>query len=294
MASTTSGAGGAGAGADAPPHAAAVVGFVGVGTMSSAIVRGLCTAPADAPKSIVLSPRGKANATALASEFPSVCTIAESNQAVVDAADWVFLGVLPSMAEEVFAPLTFREGQIIINLLATSDNKHIAGLVAPATTIVRAVPLPPVALHACATLMCPPHAGVEALFKQLGGAVAVESDSQRELMQGVNCMMGPFYQFLVTITEWLGARGVPLSASGPYVSQLMQAIGRDAVEAGPKGFQHLVDEQTPGGLNEGAIRQLGEAGVWPAYKSALDTIYSRATGKDPAAAVVDKGASPDA
>ena len=158
-----------------------------------------------------------------------------------------------------------------------------AGRAAPGP-VVRAVPLPPVAVHACPTLLCPRNDAVEAMFNQLGSAIAVSDNSQRELLQGVPCMMGPFYRMLVSITSWLGERGVPLEASGPYVSQLFAAIVRDAVHAGPAGFEGLVAEQTPGGLNEGAIRQLDEAGVWTAYGEALNTIYSRSTGKDPEAA----------
>ena len=73
-------------------------GFVGVGTMSSAIVRGMCTLPGD-PACIVLSPRGAVKAAALAAEFPDKVTIASGNQEVVDKSDVVFIGVLPKQTE---------------------------------------------------------------------------------------------------------------------------------------------------------------------------------------------------
>jgi len=291
---SASGAGGAGAGGDGTatasvdgvvPHASVVLGFVGVGTMASAMVEGLCTAPATPPKSIVLSPRGKARSAALAAKYPSIVRVAASNAEVVDSSDWVVLAVLPKHAEEVFGPLSFRSDQVIINLLASSKNEHIASLVAPATTVIRSVPLPPVAVHACPTLCTPHHDGVAAMFNQLGSAVVLDHDWQRELMQGVCCMMGPYYKMLVTITTWLKRRGVPLEKSGPFVAQLFQAITLDAVHCGPKGFQSLVDEQTPGGLNEGAIRQLEEAGVWDAFNAALDNIYKRSTGRESSSAI---------
>ena len=68
-----------------PMPAPARYGFVGVGTMSSAIVRGLCTLPFP-PPSIVLSPRGAEKAAALAAEFgPQMVRVASSNQEVVDS-----------------------------------------------------------------------------------------------------------------------------------------------------------------------------------------------------------------
>ena len=76
------------------------VGFVGVGTMNSAIVRGLCTLETP-PNAIVLSPRNAEKAAALQAEFPGLVTIAADNQAVADASDVIFIGVLPKLCEEV-------------------------------------------------------------------------------------------------------------------------------------------------------------------------------------------------
>ena len=90
------------------------VGVVGVGTISSAAVRGLSrpSQDMDAPE-IMLSPRNAAKAKALADEFEYV-SIAPNNQAVVDACDCVLLAVLPGQAQNVCEPLTFREGQLVI------------------------------------------------------------------------------------------------------------------------------------------------------------------------------------
>jgi pyrroline-5-carboxylate reductase len=70
-------------------------GFVGVGTMSSAIVRGMCTLSTLPMTSIVLSPRGADKVATLKALFPDMVTIAADNQAVLDACDIVFVGVLP-------------------------------------------------------------------------------------------------------------------------------------------------------------------------------------------------------
>ena len=73
------------------------IGVVGVGTISSAAVRGLCRS---SNAQFVLSPRNAAKAQALEQEFESV-RIATDNQAVVDACDagWAKIkasGVCPS------------------------------------------------------------------------------------------------------------------------------------------------------------------------------------------------------
>ena len=95
------------------PTFPACIGFIGVGTMNSAIVRGLCTLPAP-PERLVLSPRNAEKAAALAAEFPSLVSVAATNQAVVDAADVVFVGTLPAATEEVLRALKFRASQTVV------------------------------------------------------------------------------------------------------------------------------------------------------------------------------------
>ena len=81
------------------------IGVVGVGTISSAAVRGLCRS---SNAQFVLSPRNAAKAQALEQDFETV-RIATNNQAVVDACDCVLLAVLPGQAQQVCEPLQFRD-----------------------------------------------------------------------------------------------------------------------------------------------------------------------------------------
>ena len=114
------------------------IGVVGVGTISSAAVRGLCRS--DASPDITLSPRNAAKAKALEQEFETV-RIATNNQAVVDACDCVLLAVLPGQAEQVCEPLNFREGQLVISLIAGVPLSDIQKWCGPAECAL-ACPLP--------------------------------------------------------------------------------------------------------------------------------------------------------
>ena len=149
-------------------------GFVGVGVMSSAIIRGTCTLPDVPASSIVLSPRGAARSAELASEFPDLVTVATSNQDVVDSCDIVFIGVLPKQAEEVLRGLRFDARHTVVSLVSTCAMPLLQEACAPATQIVRAIPLPSVAGHNGVCIMTPPHPDVTALFDRLGTCVAVE------------------------------------------------------------------------------------------------------------------------
>ena len=161
------------------------VGVVGVGTISSAAVRGLCrpdTYAMDAPE-IMLSPRNAAKAKALADEFEYV-SIAANNQAVVDACDCVLLAVLPGQAEQVCEPLNFREGQLVISLMAGVPLSDIQKWCGPAVCSL-ACPLPAIAENAGTTIVTPPEPRTVAVFEKLGTAVPVATEDQFKRLQAL-------------------------------------------------------------------------------------------------------------
>ena len=148
------------------------VGFVGCGTMSSAIVHGLCTLDAP-PRSVVVSPRNAEKAAELYEAFPSLVRVAASNQEVLDSSDTVFIGVLPKLAEAVIRDLRFEKRHTVVSLVSTAPLDSLREWLSPvpAASVVRAIPLPPVAKHMGTTLVTPPHDTIVTLFDALGTAV---------------------------------------------------------------------------------------------------------------------------
>ena len=76
-------------------------GVLGVGSIATAIVTGLCDGVVEPPE-ILLSPRNAERAAELAARFPSV-RVAMDNQQVVDDSDVVVVCLLPTHAAEVLA-----------------------------------------------------------------------------------------------------------------------------------------------------------------------------------------------
>ena len=99
------------------------LGCVGVGTINSALVRGLCTSNGR-PLQFLVGPRNAAKAAALAAEFPALVRQAECNQAVLDGSDVVLLAT-PGGADslrEVCAELRFRSDHRVISLVAGASH----------------------------------------------------------------------------------------------------------------------------------------------------------------------------
>jgi pyrroline-5-carboxylate reductase len=273
----------------APAFAAAAIGFIGTGTISVAMVEGIATC-ATPPKSIIVSPRNAANAAALAAKFPALVTVAADNQGVVDASDWVFLAVRPQVTDAVVAPLRFRKEQTLVTVIASKTNAQLAAASGDqsidAATIVRAVPLPPVATHSGVTAMSPPHADVEAFFNALGRAVAFADEQALTEAMPVACQMGPFFQWMSTVVGWLKVQGVDDAAAAAYTAGTFKSIADEAVAAvgvdgsgGQAAIDALVASQTPGGLNECAIQDLTRDAAFTAVDASLTSTLQRLTGK---------------
>ena len=262
------------------PSSSPRYGFVGVGTMSSAIVRGLCTLPVP-PSSIVLSPRGAEKAAALAAQFPSVVTIAGSNQEVLERSDVVFIGVLPKQAEDVLRALNFEPRHTVVSLISTAPLSLLQEVCAPvpAAEVVRAIPLPPVATQHGACVMTPPHPAITAIFDSLGTVVPVATEEQMKRMMPVTGLMGQFYAQQRATQQWLEANGVEAESAAKWTGAVFHCISYDSADATAHTFEHLVAEQTPGGINEQVVRELTEAGNFAALKDSLDGILARVQGR---------------
>jgi pyrroline-5-carboxylate reductase len=249
------------------------IGVVGVGTISSAAVRGLCRS---SNAQFVLSPRNAAKAQALEQEFDTV-RIATDNQAVVDACDCVLLAVLPGQAEQVCEPLQFREGQLVISLMAGVPLSDIERWCGPAECAL-ACPLPAIAENAGTTIVTPPEPRTVAVFEKLGTAVPVATEDQFKRLQAMTCVMGDLYARQKTAQDWLVANGVDATAASAYVGGVFHTMTHDARNAKPSTLADLVAEQTPGGMNEMVISEQRADGAYASLEHSLDSIYSRLCG----------------
>ena len=286
---------------------AGTVGFLGVGTINSAVCRGLCTlAPELRPSEVLLSPRGAAKAAALAADFPGVCRVCETNQAVVDGSDTLFLAMLPQQADACRALAPARAARH----LAARGHEPLAR-VRPR----RARAADRVARGAAAAREGPPRrdrrtrptrpaAGARArgaIFDRLGTAVPCASEEEMATLQvgarrrarardraralapvaprrvtrtstrarragrspshQVGAAHGQLLRAAAPMTGWMAKRGVA-RRSRRYVGRLMHSVAGDAADAGGAGVGALIAEQTPGGFNEQAIREMTVAGVF--------------------------------
>jgi pyrroline-5-carboxylate reductase len=211
----------ASAGAVAPPssnssqqQAAIRLGCIGVGTINSAVVRGLCTSEEGAPVVVLVGPRNAAKSAALTRQFPAQVRQAQSNQAVLDGCDVLLLATPPGPASlrEVLTGLRLRLDHHVISLVAGVSYELLQELVMAsgglAERVTVALPLPPAEWHRSTTPVFPRgHALTEALMGRLGTVIPLDTSEQLGALC-VGTLMGHFYKTLVTVEQWLVAHGI--------------------------------------------------------------------------------------
>ena len=83
------------------------IGFIGCGTIASAIIKGIATQSNVNIESIAVSKRSKSKSQALKEEFSSLVQVYDANQEILNNADVIFICVLPDQTCEVLSNLNF-------------------------------------------------------------------------------------------------------------------------------------------------------------------------------------------
>lgn len=245
-------------------------GVLGVGSIAEAVVTGLCLD--DAPE-ILLSPRSVATSAALAERHPTV-SVAPDNQAVVDAADLVLVCVLPAQATDVLAPLTFRADQVVVSVIAGVGPAEVGRLVAPASRVACAIPLPSVAVRRGAVPVHPALPEAVALFERLGTVVATDDEAAFDALVVPSATIAAHLDHLATLADWVAERGVPEAEARSYVAALYAGVA-DRLADDPDFGALAAEAATPGGLNELFAGRLRDAGVPGTLRSGLDAVATR-------------------
>ncbi|KQV33550.1 MULTISPECIES: pyrroline-5-carboxylate reductase [unclassified Rhizobium] len=249
-------------------------GFVGTGNITEAIVAGILAGEGQGPD-IVVSPRSAATAARLAALSPKVL-VGEDNQHVVDAADMVFLAIRPDVAEAVVRALRFRPGQRVVSLVATVDHAALRSWIDVPVEVVRAIPLPFVATRSGVTAIFPPDPAVEALFSDLGTAVACETIEEYDLLATASALMGSYFGIMDHAVGWLTARGMPETSARAYLASLFSSLSTVAKRDASRPLEDLRHEySTKGGLNEQIFTQFREGGGLDALTRGLDSVLDR-------------------
>ena len=185
--------------------ASMTLGILGVGYFASYFIAGL--RKGGFKGQILLSPRNAKTASKLAQTHN--CSIAESNQEVIDRSDIVLLSVKPEHLQELLTNLDFKDDQIVISAVAgiSVENHHKAGPLPE--TLIRMIPVCCIEAGEGVVPIYPTHKTVEDLARFTGAPVVFDTEQEFDLSLAASCMNGWLYEFFGSMAQWLENKGLP-------------------------------------------------------------------------------------
>ena len=251
-----------------------ILGFIGTGRISSSVIEGIFKSNLKIKK-IYISPRNRTIANKLNKRFKKI-TISRNNQQLVDKSNWVFLAVTPKIGNKILKKLNFKKNQKIISFISTINLAQLKKMIGKTSKIVRAIPLPPISIRKGPVPICPPDKQVKNFFNKLGTTVEIKNEKLSMNFWVTSGMMAPFYEYLKVLSNWLVRRGIKRKEAQKYITSLFVALSQDSSVNSEKDLKYLVkDSQTPGGLNEQAVKQLRKAGFYKKLEKSLNSIHKR-------------------
>jgi pyrroline-5-carboxylate reductase len=260
-----------------------IVGLIGAGNMSGALVRGWAGAAAG-PDGMVLSDADAERAKLLAEEVGG--RTADSNRALAESVDAIVLamkpGALPPVAEDIRVPVAERHLPVVSILGATSIAalEHVLG---PGTAVLRF--MPNVAAEVRQGTFCyASGTSLDArterdlldLFGLLGELVPVEE----RLMDAATALSGCGPAFMALVVEALTDAGVEHGLTAAQASRLAVSSmgGSAALLAKRRDDAPSVRRQvtSPGGVTAAGLAALERTGVRAAFADAVDAVVVRA------------------
>ena len=249
------------------------LGFIGTGNIVSDVVIGISKSKIRYKK-IIISPRNKKKALYLKKNFKKTI-IAKNNQEVINKSDWVFLGVIPKVGEAILPKLQFRNKQIIVSFLSTTNYSKLKKLIRTKSVIIRAIPMPPIRMGKGPVAIFPPNKKVKSFFDKIGTTIEIRNEKLSKNFWAISGTMASFYELLNILSKWLIRKKTKKLDAQKYVTLLYSALAELALSNSSKPLKNLVDEQTPGGLNWQGVNELRKSGYYRLLEKSLKKIYKR-------------------
>lgn len=248
------------------------IGILGTGTIASAIVTGFCAKKTG--NEFFLSPRNAEKAAALAAKFPTEVKVCDSNQAVLDNADWIFV-TLQKPGFDALNALKFRHDHKVVNMATEMQLPALKAITGETALLAHAVPLPMIVGGHGPLLVYPETPEIGKLFSAISDVLYLQNPAEVRPLQLLTCIMSPYYMLLHEIAKFSDDHGVKHELSVKFLHSLFSALGRRAAESRHCDLVELAHDMTPGGYNEQSMNELAGNGAIAAWRTALDRLLER-------------------
>jgi len=180
---------------------------------------------------------------------------------------------------DLLGELTWREDHVVVSAVAGLPLARLRELVAPASAVARACPMPAVATRSSRTPVHPPLAPVTALFDRLGGTMPIEDGDQFESIFTAMGTVAPFFEYLRILSDFLVGHGLAPADARQIVAATFTGLLDPLTREESPDFAELVREYAPsGGGNEQLTDLMRAAGVFDGMAQAVEEVHRRLSG----------------
>ena len=250
------------------------LGFIGTGEITKAVVKGIINSQINFKK-IYISKRNKNISKNLKKENKKIVVLSD-NQNILDMSNWVFLAVTPNVGLKILKKLKFKKSHTIISFISTIKMKKLKELINVDTKIVRAIPLPPIALGKGPVPIYPKNVKVKNFFNEIGECIEIKNENLSLNFWAISSLMAAYYELLSNASKWLNKKGLEKQLSKRYITSLFNALSAASFSKDIKDLDKLVKQsQTPKGLNEQTLKYLKKSGFYNKFNFSLDKILKK-------------------
>ncbi len=253
---------------------------IGGGKMGEAIVRGLLAAGAVSAGAVTIAEPNVSRRDELAVSYGVTC-VADGRQAL--PADVVLIAVKPQVADEVIGSFAQLVGSaLVVSIVAGFSSARLESLLPEGSAVVRVMPNTPAmvgegmaVVSGGAEASAEQVALVEALFAQIGRAVAVDERHQNAAT-AISGSGPAYFALVVDALARAGVRqGLPRDIAQELAVQTMLGTARMLEETGMHPEVLIDGVSSPGGTTIAAIEALEAGGLRAAFAEAVAANVAR-------------------
>lgn len=252
------------------------LGFLGIGRIATAVIKGLCTSNSQ-DITINISPRNNEKSILLERSFPNVIRM-DSNQAVLDNSEFIFVALPPGISRSILKGLTFSNNHTVISFVPFVEHAELEDAVKPARKTCRAIPLPTVEKHNCPIPVFNSNQPISSILKRIGTPITIENESELHTLWTLTGLIAPFYDLCETLSQWAQAKGIKASVADEYIMTMVWSLTSPTQKEPMPNFSELKDEATtPNGMNDQALKMINDQKAHKAYQMAAESVLDRFT-----------------
>ncbi|MCC8165814.1 MAG: NAD(P)-binding domain-containing protein [Planctomycetes bacterium] len=252
------------------------VGFIGCGTLGSAIATGLCKAPEYEGTIVISDPVNRTKAEAVRENYPDQVVLVDSHAELLEQATIVFPSIVPDILPEVTAALTFTPRHKIVHVAAGISLAEATPYYGQAGAVLRAVPLPFASRRMGPMVLYGDDAEVEELFGMFGSLIKVPTEKDLEVLAVHTALMVPYYAIVNEVVKWSMKKGMAYENARDYICHMNSALSHLIIQDNVQDLEAFMDDTaTPGGTNEQAQKILTESNAYAPWQVAMEEVGKR-------------------